>query len=115
LGLIKGVVKKFKCQSHDFTKYPVPQIGWNTIKQTNSSWDDSLLSNNTNGDFMYFVHSYYVEPQKKKIILSSTTYGNTEYCSSIHQNNIFACQFHPEKSGEIGINIYKKLKKEYCS
>ena len=115
LGLIKGVVKKFKCHSHNSTKYPVPQIGWNTKKQTNNSWDDSLLRNNTNGDFMYFVHSYYVEPQKKSIILSSTTYGNTEYCSSIHFNNIFACQFHPEKSGEIGINIYINLKKEYCS
>ena len=115
LGLIKGVVKKFKYPSHNSTKYPVPQIGWNTIKQTNNSWDDSLLRNNTNGDFMYFVHSYYVEPQKKSIILSSTTYGNTEYCSSIHFNNIFACQFHPEKSGEIGINIYKNLKEEYCS
>ena len=44
-----------------------------------------------------------------------TTYGNTEYCSSIQQNNIFACQFHPEKSGEIGINIYKNIKEEYCS
>ena len=42
---------------------------------------------------------------------SKTTYGNTEYCSSIQKNNIFACQFHPEKSGEIGMNIYKNLKK----
>jgi glutamine amidotransferase len=56
-----------------------------------------------------------VEPENDNIMLSKTTYGNTEYCSSIQQNNIFACQFHPEKSGEIGINIYKNLKKKYCS
>jgi len=114
LGIIKGVVKKFKFQSHGLTKFPVPQIGWNMIKKVKNSWNESLLSDNANGDFMYFVHSYFVEPQNKNIILSTTTYGDTEYCSSIHQSNIFACQFHPEKSGEIGINIYKKLKKEYC-
>ena len=93
----------------------MPQIGWNKIKRMDASWEDSLLCNNTNDDFMYFVHSYFVEPENDNIMLSKTTYGNTEYCSSIQQNNIFACQFHPEKSGEIGINIYKNLKKEYCS
>ena len=114
LGLIKGKVKKFKFYSHNSIKYPVPQIGWNKIKQMDESWEDSLLCNNSNNDFMYFVHSYYVEPENDNIILSKTTYGNTEYCSSIQQNNIFACQFHPEKSGEIGMNIYKNLKEKYC-
>ena len=115
LGLIKGKVKKFKFHSHNYTKYPVPQIGWNKIGKNGSSWGNTLLCNNTNDDFMYFVHSYFVEPENDNIMLSKTTYGNTEYCSSIQQNNIFACQFHPEKSGEIGLNIYKTLKKEYCS
>jgi glutamine amidotransferase len=108
-------VKKFKFHSHNSTKYPVPQIGWNKISRNGSSWEKTLLCNNTNDDFMYFVHSYFVEPENDNIMLSKTTYGNTEYCSSIQQNNIFACQFHPEKSGEIGINIYKNLKEEYCS
>ena len=115
LGLIKGKVKKFKFHSHNSTKYPVPQIGWNKISRNGSSWGNTLLCNNTNDDFMYFVHSYFVEPENDNIMLSKTTYGNTEYCSSIQQNNIFACQFHPEKSGEIGINIYKNIKEEYCS
>jgi len=115
LGLIKGKVKKFKFHSDNSTKYPVPQIGWNKIKRMGASWEGSLLCNNTNDDFMYFVHSYFVKPENDNIMLSKTTYGNTEYCSSIQQNKIFACQFHPEKSGEIGINIYKNMKKEYCS
>ena len=115
LGLIKGKVKKFKLYSHNSTKYPVPQIGWNKISRNGYSWGNTLLCNNTNDDFMYFVHSYFVEPENDNIMLSKTTYGNTEYCSSIQQNNIFACQFHPEKSGEIGINIYKNIKEEYCS
>jgi imidazole glycerol-phosphate synthase subunit HisH len=115
LGLIKGKVTKFKFHSLNSTKYPVPQIGWNKISRNESSWEKTLLCNNNNGDFMYFVHSYFVEPENDNIMLSKTIYGNTEYCSSIQKNNIFACQFHPEKSGEIGINIYKNLKKEYCS
>jgi len=104
-------VKKFKYHSHNLTKYPVPQIGWNMIKKTNNSWDGSLLSYNTNGDFMYFVHSYYVEPKENGVILASTDYGDKQYCSAIKKENIFACQFHPEKSGEIGMNIYENLKR----
>ena len=114
LGLIKGKVKKFNFYSHNSTKYPVPQIGWNKISRNGSTWEKTLLCNNASDDFMYFVHSYYVVPKNKNVTLSKTTYGNTEYCSSIQQNNIFACQFHPEKSGVIGLNIYKTLKKEYC-
>ena len=53
LGFIKGKVKKFKFHSHNSTKYPVPQIGWNKIKRMDASWEDSLLCNNTNDDFMY--------------------------------------------------------------
>lgn len=112
LGLIKGTVKKFRLNTYNSIKYPVPQIGWNKINRNECTWEESLLSNNSNGDFMYFVHSYYVVPQIDNIILSSTTYGSTEYCSSIKQKNIFACQFHPEKSGKIGLNIYKNLFKK---
>jgi len=114
LGLIKGKVKKFNFHSHNSTKYPVPQIGWNKISSNGSFWENTLLCNNTNDDFMYFVHSYFVESENDNIMLSKTTYGNTEYCSSIQQNNIFACQFHPEKSGNIGLKIYKNIKKRYC-
>jgi glutamine amidotransferase len=59
---------------------------------------------------MYFVHSYYVDPEDEQVILTTTTYGNQEYCSSVQYNNIFASQFHPEKSGEIGLKIYQQLK-----
>ena len=112
LGLVKGKVRKFQFYSNNSVKYPVPQIGWNMIKQTNNSWDDSLLCNNANGDFMYFIHSYFVEPIDESIILSKTIYGNTEYCSSIKQDNIFGYQFHPEKSGIVGMKVYQELKKK---
>lgn len=109
LGLVKGTVNKFKFQSNKSVKFPVPQIGWNKIKHNGVSWDNTLFCSNNDNDFMYFVHSFYVKPDDERIILTKTTYGNTEYCSSIQQNNIFACQFHPEKSGEVGLRLYENI------
>jgi len=112
LGLIKGSVKKFHFNNSGDTKYPVPQVGWNRVEQNASSWQDSLLCNNRSGDFMYFVHSFYVQPDEESVVLSSTTYGDQQYCSSIQQNNIFATQFHPEKSGAVGMKIYEQFKNQ---
>jgi glutamine amidotransferase len=110
LGLIRGMVKKFQFNAGENNKYPVPQIGWNRIRQNNSSWDNTLLCKNQSDDFMYFVHSYYVEPEDDNVVLTTTTYGDQKYCSAIHYNNIFATQFHPEKSGIIGMKVYEQLK-----
>ena len=110
LGLIKGKVKKFIFKSNNKIRYPVPQIGWNQINSHSLSWDNTFLCKNRTGDFMYFVHSYYVEPEDEKMILSKTTYGDQSYCSAIKYKNIFATQFHPEKSGCSGIKIYEKIK-----
>ena len=58
-------------------------------------------------DFMYFVHSYYVKPENDDLVLTTTNYENFNYCSSVLNQNIFATQFHPEKSGNEGLKIYK--------
>ena len=110
LGIIKGSVKKFQFRKSESTKFPVPQIGWNRIQNTGNLWDNTLLCNNLHNDFMYFVHSYYVKPANDEIVLSNTVYGTTEYCSSIKYNNIFASQFHPEKSGLVGLTIYNEIR-----
>ena len=62
-------------------------------------------------EYMYFVHSYFVKPSNKKYILSLTNYEDFEYCSSVIKKNIFATQFHPEKSGIHGMKIYKTWSK----
>ena len=59
---------------------------------------------------MYFVHSYFVVPKNKDIILTKSKYGNRNFCSSISSKNVFAFQFHPEKSGLEGLKIYKNFK-----
>ncbi|MBD3272119.1 MAG: hypothetical protein GF384_06245, partial [Elusimicrobia bacterium] len=70
-------------------------------------WEQSLLRDNLPGEYMYFVHSYYVIPKSPKIIISETTYEDITYCSSVAQGSVFACQFHPERSAHKGLMIYK--------
>lgn len=81
----------------------IPHMGWNNLKSAKAS---RILPDT--GEFMYFVHSYYIEPEDKDIISSYTTYGE-ELAVSIEKGNIFAVQFHPEKSGEAGLAILKKF------
>jgi len=107
LNILEGEVKKFNFSKKE--KIPVPHMNWNNIKMANISWDKTYLKNNLDNDFMYFVHSYFVVPKDKSIILTETTYGSQKYCSSIFKKNIFATQFHPEKSSVNGLKIYKNL------
>jgi glutamine amidotransferase len=108
LNLIPGKVKKFSPQTIDGNVFKVPQIQWNTINEPiKDCWNNTPLHVCKNNDFMYFVHSYYAVLDDQRYILAQTTYGNETYCSSVLKNNIFAIQFHPEKSSLYGINIYK--------
>jgi glutamine amidotransferase len=109
LDLIKGEVLRF--QPHDLPNdrhLKVPQVGWNTITPATeeTSWPGTYLEGLEPDTHMYFVHSYYVAPQDESVILSKTTYGNTEFCSSLQRDNVFACQFHPERSGREGLRMY---------
>lgn len=105
LDVVKGKVIKFSNKSR---LIKVPQIGWNQIFKGGNNWDNSPLKKIEDGEFMYFVHSYCVVPEDKSVILSETIYEDIRYCSSLLSGNVFATQFHPEKSGPEGIKIYKK-------
>lgn len=108
LNIIKGEVKKFKNTDAKGNLIRVPQIAWNTIKPvTPLGWDKTPLKDTKNEEDMYFVHSYYVKPEDDGIILTETEYGGLKYASSILKDNIFACQFHPEKSAAAGLKIYE--------
>ncbi len=106
LGIIPGIVKKFP-ESANGKRVKVPQIGWNRIKKQK---DHAVLSDVPDGAFMYFVHSFYVEPEERESVLTSTEYEGLDYCSSIQKNNTIAFQFHPEKSAGIGLGIYTSWK-----
>jgi glutamine amidotransferase len=110
LNIIEGSVVRFPATNNAQQRIKVPHIGWNHIYSSPSYgadyWIKSPLKGIKKGECMYFVHSYYAIPKDSKVILSSTDYEGTEYCSSIFWKNIFACQFHPEKSGQKGLTIY---------
>jgi imidazole glycerol-phosphate synthase subunit HisH len=107
LNIIQGTVKRFSNFNSLGQTVKVPQIAWNNIEQT-KDWKDTPLENTSAGSYMYFVHSFYVQPDDDNLSLSKTQYHNTHYTSSIFRQNVFACQFHPEKSGKEGLMIYKK-------
>jgi glutamine amidotransferase len=106
LDLISGVIKRFP-ENFEKRKIKVPHIAWNTIYKSDQNWDKIALKELKNNDFMYFIHSYYVKPSDNSCVLTKTNYDGIEFCSSILKDNIFATQFHPEKSAEKGISIYK--------
>ena len=108
LGLIPGVIKKFKTEVEGVS-YKVPQICWNEIEETDElNWADSPLCDLESKQFMYFVHSFYASTEDPKYTLAHTTYGGIRYTSAVFsQPNVFATQFHPEKSGKAGLSIYR--------
>jgi glutamine amidotransferase len=110
LGLINGNVKKFP-SSLNGKKIRIPQIGWNKIFKDKSinKWENTPLKEISEEDYMYFIHSYYANPSDAKDILSFSNYQDIKYCTSVQKENIFGFQFHPEKSAEKGITIYKNF------
>ena len=110
LDLIPGIIKKFPVTANEI-KIKVPQIAWNRIYKEDQTWADTPLLELEEKDFMYFVHSYYVHPTDGSCILTSTNYSGIEYCSAILKDNIFATQFHPEKSANKGLSIYRNWAK----
>ena len=80
-------------------------MGWNEV---NIRSDHPVLSGVPNNSYFYFVHSYYAEPTDQNIIAGTTTYG-IEFCSAVAFDNVVAVQFHPEKSGDVGLKIYENF------
>ena len=107
LGLLKGSVKKFNLSK---TKY-IPHMNWSNIKFLN--FKHRTISKTLNKKYFYFVHSFYCDPENKKNILSTSKFNKQEFCSSILNKNILGTQFHPEKSGKIGINFLKNINDFY--
>lgn len=87
----------------------VPHVGWNNITKKQSKATLTIFDNIDEEPFFYFVHSFYVEPDLDEVISSYTEYTSFKFCSSVVKDNIFASQFHPEKSGEDGLMVLKNF------
>jgi len=108
LGLLNGTVKRFNNQNtkdENGHKLKIPHMGWNEVSQTNHH---SLWRNINNHDRFYFVHSYYLESKDENIVSAETLYSQ-KFCCAIAKDNIFAVQFHPEKSSSAGLQLIKNF------
>ncbi|MBS3067616.1 imidazole glycerol phosphate synthase subunit HisH [Candidatus Micrarchaeota archaeon] len=115
LDLIKGRVIRFRDPDPNWVNFKIPQIGWNKIKSPGEEpwdyWKNTILESIPTGCFFYFVHSYICVPENKKYSIAESEYGKDLYCAVINKDNVWGCQFHPEKSGEAGLKIYRNFLK----
>ena len=101
LGLLKGRILRLP----EADSLKIPNIAWNSLDLCN---DGRLFRGIPDHSFVYFVHSYYLHAEEESIVRATIDYGTTVH-ASIEKDNIFACQFHPEKSGETGLQILKNF------
>jgi len=114
IGLISGVVKKLPINKEENEK--LPHVSWNELIKKDIDWENTILRSIKSKNDMYFVHSYIAIPDNQSHILSYTQYLNNEFVSSVKKDNIYGCQFHPEKSAKDGLKILEnfiKMIKEY--
>ena len=107
LGILKGKIKRIP----DHGELKIPHIGWNSLAFPNKG---RLYEGISEESYVYFVHSYYLDAEDKGIVVATTEYGTTIH-ASVEQGNVFACQFHPEKSSSVGLKIldnFLKISKE---
>lgn len=100
LGILDGEILRIPDRG-----LKVPQIGWNCLDITEGA---RLFKGLPNNPYVYFVHSYYLKAQKVSEVAARTNYA-VEIHASVEKGNVFACQFHPEKSGEVGLSILKNF------
>jgi glutamine amidotransferase len=108
LGLIPGKVVRFRLEDRlqeDGSRFKVPQMGWNRVRQVRRHrlWDG--IPDNS---YFYFVHSYYAQPEDAAHTVGETDYG-APFCCAVARDNIFATQFHPEKSAAAGLRLYRNF------
>lgn len=104
LGIFKGTVRKINAPG-----LKIPHMGWNSLEiKENSAADIDLFKDIRKNPYVYFVHSYHAVPENKSVILATSVYGE-EITAAVGRNNVIATQFHPEKSGDIGLAIIKNF------
>ena len=108
LGVLPGKVLRFDpalMRQPDGTRLKVPHMGWNRVRQTRAH---PLWQGVPDGSFFYFVHSYHVKPDEPALSVGETDYGSAFTCA-VARDNIFATQFHPEKSAGFGLKLYENF------
>lgn len=111
LGIIPGGVVSIPSSSEEGAILRVPHIGWNSLSALtqNSSWEETVLQDLKNGSAVYFNHSFMVVPDEDSDLKAVSSYGGHSVSAVVQRGSVTGCQFHPEKSGEIGLTILKNF------
>ncbi len=111
LGLIPGRVIPVPTRTVSGESQKIPHIGWSTIIPAGprAAWNDTLLRDNTPGEAVYFVHSFMASPTDPAHRIADCCYGGYRVAAVIGRENVTGCQFHPEKSGEVGLKILRRF------
>ncbi len=112
LNLIPGKVVQIPGYGIDEFSHKIPHIGWsgiNPAKEPLQAWNNGLLASTQPGSMVYFVHSFYAVPDNRDNLLAVCDYNGLEITAAVQKNNIMGCQFHPEKSGKIGLSIFNQF------
>ena len=102
LAILKGSTKRLPPEKTDQVGLKIPHMGWNSVSL---SIQHPVFEGIPNDSYFYFVHSYYADPEDKDIVAGVTNYG-IDFCSAVAWDNVAAVQFHPEKSGAVGLQLY---------
>lgn len=109
LGVIPGGVVEIPTVGTNGFQHKIPHIGWAPIYQHDQEWDNTILAEVSEGSSFYFVHSFTARPQSSSNLLAETVYNGLNLSSVISKGNIYGCQFHPEKSGPVGLKVISNL------
>ena len=101
LGILKGEILRIP----DAEGLKIPHMGWNSLHLQNNG---RLFQGLKENDYVYFVHSYYLKAEDESIVKATTNYSVNIH-ASVEKDNVFACQFHPEKSSDVGLQILKNF------
>jgi glutamine amidotransferase len=110
LGLVAGRVRAVPSTGSDGTPHRIPHIGWRPLEPA-SGWEDTILADVRPRERLYFVHSFAAEPHDRAARLAEVDYDGVRICAALRRDNLFGCQFHPERSAEAGLDVLRRFLK----
>jgi glutamine amidotransferase len=110
LHLVAGRVRAVPGTGADGTPHRIPHIGWRPLEPA-ADWDNTILADVQPRERVYFVHSFAAEPTDNAVRLAEVDYDGVRICASVHRENLYGCQFHPERSAEAGLDVLRRFLK----
>lgn len=110
LGLLPGRVRAVPATGADGKPHRIPHIGWRPLVPS-APWKDTILADVAPLARVYFVHSFAAEPAQEAVRLAHVDYDGVPLCAAVHRDNLYGCQFHPERSAETGLDVLRRFLK----